>query len=378
MEYATMKARADKQWNSLVNLPQPVIHIGMGTCGKAAGAEMVLAASDQFLKRMGILGRILQVGCIGMCYLEPIMAIRKPGRPFIYYGNLTPEKTGEILSAYLINDDPKAQLALCTLGEDSIDGIPRFSELPMIQPQVRIALRNCGLIDPENIDHYIARGGYAGLQRALRMEPEKVIQEIKDSGLRGRGGAGFPTGVKWDFARKSPDKTKYFICNADEGDPGAFMDRSLLEGDPHSVLEGMLIGAYAIGASMGYVYARAEYPLAIKRLKTALDQMKENGLLGANILGTGFHFQIKIKEGAGAFVCGEETALMASIEGSRGMPRSRPPFPAHAGLWGKPTNINNVETLSNISAILERDAKWFAGYLRHIRAGCEMVRGLRD
>jgi NADH-quinone oxidoreductase subunit F len=232
-------------------------------------------------------------------------------------------------------------------------------------------LRNCGLIDPENIDHYIARGGYSGLQKALNMKPDEVIQEIKDSGLRGRGGAGFLTGVKWDFARKISSQTKFLICNADEGDPGAFMDRSLLEGDPHSVVEGMLIGAYSIGAKQGYIYVRAEYPLAIKRLKTALDQMEKYGLLGKNILGSSFQFQIKIKQGAGAFVCGEETALMASIEGSRGMPRSRPPFPAQSGLWGMPTNINNVETLSNISAILERDAKWFSSY------GTEKSRGTK-
>jgi NADH-quinone oxidoreductase subunit F len=331
----------------------------------------VLTAIDQGLKRMGVLGRIIQVGCIGMCYLEPMMAVRKTGRPFICYGNLTSERADEILSSYLLNNDPKLDMAICTMGEGSIEGIPRFSDLPMIRPQVRIALRNCGLIDPENIDHYIARGGYSGLQKALLTTPEEVIQIIKDSGLRGRGGAGFPTGVKWGFARKAQGKSKYFICNADEGDPGAFMDRSLLEGDPHSVLEGLLIGAYAIGAKEGYVYVRAEYPLAIRRIENALKQMEKYGLLGGNILGSDFHFQIKIKQGAGAFVCGEETALMGSIEGSRGMPRSRPPFPAQAGLWGMPTNINNVETLSNVSAILERGAEWYAGY------GTEKSRGTK-
>jgi NADH:ubiquinone oxidoreductase subunit F (NADH-binding)/Pyruvate/2-oxoacid:ferredoxin oxidoreductase delta subunit len=227
------------------------------------------------------------------------------------------------------------------------------------------------LIDPENIDHYIARGGYGGLYRALGMKPDDVIQEIKDSGLRGRGGAGFPTGVKWAFARNGPGRTKYFVCNADEGDPGAFMDRSLLEGDPHAVLEGMLIGAYAVGAEEGYIYIRAEYPLAIKRLSRAISQMEDYGLLGRNILGNRFHFRVHIKEGAGAFVCGEETALMASIQGARGMPRARPPFPAKEGLWGKPTNINNVETLSNVSVIMERGARWFARY------GTEKSRGTK-
>jgi NADH:ubiquinone oxidoreductase subunit F (NADH-binding)/NAD-dependent dihydropyrimidine dehydrogenase PreA subunit len=232
----------------------------------------------------------------------------------------------------------------------------------MLKPQVRIALRNCGTIDPEEINQYIARDGYRGLVRALSMTPEEVIEEIKKSGLRGRGGAGFPTGMKWEFCRKSPGTVKYIICNADEGDPGAFMDRSLLEGDPHAVLEGMLISAYAIGATEGYIYIRAEYPLAIDRLKIALRQMTEYELLGDNILGSGLNFHLKIKEGAGAFVCGEETALMASIEGKRGMPRSRPPFPAQSGLWGKPTNINNVETWANVSAIMLRGTAWYASY----------------
>lgn len=362
MDFTFTKERAEKNWKALENLRQPLIQIGMGTCGKAAGAEEVYAAAKQTLKQMNLLGRILQVGCIGMCYLEPMMAIRKPGGPFLYYGDLTPKKTEEILWAYLRDNDPKPEWAVCFTGEAPVDGIPRFEELPMIKPQVRIALRNCGIIDPENIEHYIARGGYSGLMRALRMNPGEVIQEIKDSGLRGRGGAGFPTGMKWEFASKAPGQTKYLICNADEGDPGAFMDRSLLEGDPHSVLEGMLIGAYAIGCNEGYIYIRAEYPLAIKRLETALKQMKEFRLLGRNILGSRFGFEIHIKEGAGAFVCGEETAMMASIAGGRGMPQPRPPFPAIKGLWGNPTNINNVETLGNVSAILAQGAKWFAGF----------------
>jgi NADH:ubiquinone oxidoreductase subunit F (NADH-binding)/(2Fe-2S) ferredoxin len=368
MSYESMKAKAVKQWDGLMKGKHPVIQIGMGTCGKAAGADEVLTAIRQILERIDSLGHIVQVGCIGMCYLEPLMAVRKPGGPFIYYGNLTPKKVERILSSYLVEDEPVSEWAVCTRGNGSIDGngevdgIPRFSELPVMRSQVRIALRNCGLIDPGNIAHYIAQGGYSGLQKALTMKPEDVIQEIKDSGLRGRGGAGFPTGMKWEFARKAPGKTKYIICNADEGDPGAFMDRSLLEGDPHAVLEGMIIAAYAIGAREGYVYIRAEYPLAIKRLRTALEHMEQCGLLGKRILGSTHNFHIHIKEGAGAFVCGEETALMASIEGARGMPRSRPPFPAQVGLWGNPTTINNVETLSNVSAIMEHGARWYAGY----------------
>ncbi len=324
MDFTFIRTRAEKKWKALENLQQPLIHIGMGTCGRAAGGQEVYAAAKQTLKQMNLLGRILQVGCIGLCYLEPIMAVRKSGGPFIYYGNLTAKSTGEVLSSFLEKNDPKPERAFCTMGEDTVDGIPRFEELPMIKPQVRIALRNCGIIDPENIEHYIARGGYTGLQKALRMSPVEVIREIKNSGLRGRGGAGFSTGMKWEFAKKAPGRTKYLICNADEGDPGAFMDRSLLEGDPHSVLEGMLIGAYAIGCNEGYLYVRAEYPLAIKRLQTALEQMRGYGLLGRDILESRFAFDLRIKEGAGAFVCGEETALMASIAGGRGMPTVPP------------------------------------------------------
>jgi len=261
---------------------------------------------------------------------------------------------------YLVNGNAHPELALGYLGERDVEGIPNLLELPEFKPQVRLILRNCGLIDPENINQYIANGGYSGLARALEMEPGAIVEEIKRSGLRGRGGAGFPTGQKWDFCRRAPGDKKYVICNADEGDPGAFMNRSLLEGDPHSVLEGMVIGAYAMGAEEGYIYCRAEYPLALERLRLALRQMEEYGLIGHDILNSGFNFHIKVKEGAGAFVCGEETALMASIQGQRGMPRTRPPFPAISGLWGKPTNINNVETWANAALILQKGSEWFA------------------
>lgn len=362
MSYTAIKAKAEKEWNWLENLPQPLIQLGMGTCGRASGADDILDSVQQTLKDANLLARTMEVGCIGMCYLEPLMAVRKPGRPFILYGNLTPEKTEKILKRYLTEDDPCAKWSVCTIGKDRVEGIPPFEEHPMLRSQVRIALRNCGLIDPSNIHHYIAKGGYSGLQRALGMRPAEVIDEVKASGLRGRGGAGFSAGLKWEFARNSLKDTSYIVCNADEGDPGAFMDRALLEGDPHAVLEGMLIGAYAIGAAEGFIYVRAEYPLAIERLVKALEDMEQYRLLGDSVLGSRFRFDIHIKEGAGAFVCGEETALMASIEGRRGMPRSRPPFPAQSGLWGKPTNINNVETFSNVSAILQNGASWYAGF----------------
>ncbi len=360
MTFDELRKQAISEWEALQHIEKPRILVGTATCGRAAGATAVLETIDKELSRQGIQAKVTQVGCIGLCYAEPIIDIIKPNRPRICYGNVTPELVPRLVEDYIVNDNPCPDLALGTVGEGSLDGIPRLFDLPMLRPQVRIALRNCGHIDPEDIKQYIARGGYTGLVRALAMTPAQVIDEVKKSGLRGRGGAGFPTGLKWEFCRKAPGNERYLICNADEGDPGAFMDRSLLEGDPHAVLEGMLIGAYAIGAAHGYIYCRAEYPLAIERLKIALEQMAEDGLLGDNILGSGFDFQIEIKEGAGAFVCGEETALMASIEGKRGMPRSRPPFPAQSGLWGKPTNINNVETWGNVSAILQEGAEWYS------------------
>jgi NADH-quinone oxidoreductase subunit F len=322
----------------------------------------VLEVIEKELARRNIDAIITHVGCIGLCYAEPLVDIIKPGRPRICYSNVKPDIIPQLIEDYLVNDNPRPDLALGTIGEDSIDGIPKLFELPMLAPQVRVSLRNCGFIDPTDIKQYIARDGYSGFIKALEMEPKAIIDLIGRSGLRGRGGAGASTAFKWERLWEAPGDTKYMICNADEGDPGAFMDRSVLEGDPHSVLEGMLIGAYATGANHGYIYCRAEYPLAIERLEIALDQMEENNLLGNNILGSNFSFDIAIKEGAGAFVCGEETALIASIEGKRGMPRSRPPFPAVSGLWGKPSNINNVETWANVSAILDKGAEWYASY----------------
>jgi len=357
-----IRRQAVAEWEALEQSPKPRILVGAATCGRAAGAEAVLAAIERELAQRNIEAIITQVGCIGLCYIEPLVDIIKPGYPRISYGNVTPEIIPRLIEDYLVNDNPCPDLALGTIGDGRVEGIPSLFELPVLKPQVRIVLHRCGFIDPENINHYIANGGYSGLIRALGMKPEEIVEEVKKSGLRGRGGAGFPTGQKWDFCRRSPGKEKYIICNADEGDPGAFMNRSLLEGDPHSVLEGMLIGAYTIGASEGYIYCRAEYPLALKRLAIAMRQMEEYGLLGDNVLGSDFGFHLKIKEGAGAFVCGEETALMASIEGKRGMPRSRPPFPAQSGLWGKPTNINNVESWANVAAIMQRGAEWYAQY----------------
>ncbi|MHB9022999.1 MAG: NADH-ubiquinone oxidoreductase-F iron-sulfur binding region domain-containing protein [Armatimonadota bacterium] len=361
MTFTDLQQQARKKWQALKQGDTPIIWIGAATCGLAAGAGEVMEAVRAALEEHHIVATIIPVGCIGPCFLEPLLDIEKPGAPRISYAQLTPEKAVEVVLAYLTQNDPRPDLALGTLGGE-MPGIPRLFDHPNLKPQVRIATRNCGLLNPDDIDHYLAAEGYTGLARALTMTPDAVIDEVLASGLRGRGGAGFPTGQKWRFARQATGSPKYLVCNADEGDPGAFMDRSLLESDPHSVLEGMLIAAYAIGATEGYIYIRSEYPLAIERLRGAIAQMEQCRLLGDYILGTDFSFHLQIKEGAGAFVCGEETALIASIEGKRGMPNPRPPFPANAGLWGKPTNINNVETLSNVPAILAKGADWYASH----------------
>ncbi|MBI2849556.1 MAG: 4Fe-4S binding protein [Chloroflexi bacterium] len=360
MSFEEIRNQAIAEWGALQNSKKPRIYVGTATCGQAAGATSILDTIKNELSRLGIDAIITQVGCIGLCYAEPIVDIVKPGRPRISYGSVTPEIITRLIEDYLVKDNPHPELALGTIGEGSIEGIPRFAETPVMKPQVRLATRNCGNIDPTDIKQYIANDGYTGFLRAIKMTPEAVIEEIKKSGLRGRGGAGFSTGQKWEFCRRAPGKEKYLICNADEGDPGAFMNRTQLESDPHSVMEGMLIAAWAIGSTKGYIYCRAEYPLAIERLENALKQMRENGLLGENILGSGFNFDMEIKEGAGAFVCGEETALMASIEGKRGMPRSRPPFPAVAGLWGKPSNINNVGTFADVATIMQKSGEWYS------------------
>jgi NADH:ubiquinone oxidoreductase subunit F (NADH-binding)/NAD-dependent dihydropyrimidine dehydrogenase PreA subunit/(2Fe-2S) ferredoxin len=357
------KITALSKWREYKENTKPIIIFGTGTCGRAAGAISTRASVEKVLDEIGVDAQLMEVGCIGPCYLEPLMDIKLPGKPRVSFANVSPEKAEKILRSVFVDDVIPADDAIGHFGEDGdLDGIPKFYDHPMLKPQVRIALRNCGLIDPFDIDHYLASDGYEALRKALSMKREDVLEIMKQSGLRGRGGAGFPTWLKWKTAFEIESDQKYMICNADEGDPGAFMDRSLIEGDPHAVLEGLMIAAYTIGASKGYIYIRAEYPLAIERLKNAIEQMKEVGLIGRDILGSGFDFDITIKEGAGAFVCGEETALMASIEGLRGMPRSRPPFPAQKGLWGKPTIINNVETLATIPNILRNGADWFSSF----------------
>ncbi|MBN1554860.1 MAG: FAD-dependent oxidoreductase [Phycisphaerae bacterium] len=343
-------------------IDKPVVYIGTGTCGLGAGAAKILEAVEKFLKRESIDADVVEVGCIGLCSEEPLMDVQIPGKARLSFSAMTAREVPEILSALLERRLPrKAPLGQFRDAGEPWQNVPWLDEHPFLAIQRRVVLAAGGILDPTKIDEYIAHGGYSAAAKVLRsMTPDEVCKEVETSGLRGRGGGGFPTGRKWRFAMNQPADQKYLICNADEGDPGAFMDRAVCESDPHRLLEGMIIAAYAIGATRTYIYIRAEYPLAIRRLETAIEQAKSYGLLGDNILGSGFNLHLTIKKGAGAFVCGEETALIHSIEGKRGMPRPRPPFPAVRGLFDKPTVINNVETLSNLAMILQRGGAWFA------------------
>lgn len=343
---------------------KPVIIIGKGTCGLAAGANKVEEAITAELKKKNIDAEIVTTGCVGFCAREPIVDIKLPGKERISYCEVTPRIVPKLIQKTIIEGGIYKENYLgkySTNGHSKEDEFFDIKDNPFFIRQLKVVLENCGVIDPTSIDAYIANGGFKALDKVLRqMKPLEAVKSVIDSGLRGRGGGGFPTGKKWEFAYKQNADQKYIICNADEGDPGAFMDRSVLESDPYKIVEGMIIGGYAIGATKGYIYCRAEYPLAIKRLEETIKNCKKYGILGKNILGSGFEFELKIKKGAGAFVCGEETALMASIEGKRGMPKPRPPYPAVSGLWGKPTVINNVESFANIPQIFVKGVKWFS------------------
>ena len=328
-----------------------IVKVGLASCGRAAGAMEVYDKLKEYLEQNEGAYILKRTGCIGMCFEEPIVSLSGSEIGEITLGKVNAENVINLIEEYRKDIIPSSNIILSDKVEAPCNDLFAY--------QQRIVLQNCGRIDPLSIEDYEASGGYQALRKALTLSPQEIINEVKISGLRGRGGAGFPTGLKWSFAASAKSDIKYIICNADEGDPGAFMDRSVLEGDPHRVLEGMIIGAYAIGAHKGYIYCRAEYPLAIEHLKMALASARGKNYLGDNILGTDFSFELSIKEGAGAFVCGEETALMQSIEGKRGMPSIRPPYPAESGLWGKPTNINNVETWANIPWIIKNGGEAF-------------------
>jgi len=342
---------------------KPVIYIGAGTCGLGAGADKTLQETMSYIDKNKLDVEVIKVGCIGLCAAEPLLDIQLPGKNRVSFQNVTSKKVDEILQG-VFGQEVKSELILGQFRNENLEAwenTPFIDEHPFFAPQQRIVLKNCGVVNPIDIEEYIARGGYKSFLNTIKdFTSAEVCDKVEKSGLRGRGGGGFPTGKKWKFAHSQEADQRYLICNADEGDPGAFMDRAVIEGDPHRLIEGMAISAYGIGATKGYIYIRSEYPLAIERLKIALDQAREYGLLGKNIFGSSVDFDLIIKMGAGAFVCGEETALIHSIEGKRGMPRPRPPFPAISGLFGKPTIINNVETFSNVPEILEKGEDWYA------------------
>ncbi len=329
-----------------------IISISSGTCGRASGSLKIVDAFKSAVKGHEEKIQLKETGCHGFCSAEPNVIIFPEE---LFYRNLKPEDAEKIVSSIL-----KGEILYELTYQDNGTRFPYLKEIPFYKDQKRVLLNDNPLVDPTSIEDYISLGGYSSLSKALSMEPDKIIEEIKKSGLRGRGGAGFPTGRKWEIVREQNSDVKFIICNADEGDPGAYMDRSLLEGNPHLVIEGMIIGGYAIGATQGWIYVRDEYPLAVQNVTKALEDARKLGFLGKNILGSSFSFDIKIARGAGAFVCGEETALIASIEGKRGIPRQRPPYPAHKGLFGKPTNINNVETWGNVTRIIDKGADWYS------------------
>ncbi|RLC15466.1 MAG: NADH-quinone oxidoreductase subunit F, partial [Deltaproteobacteria bacterium] len=357
--YQTIREMADKKRDQFIQTPMPKIHIGMATCGIASGALETKQAFEEALAERHVAAQIHTVGCAGHCYAEPVVIIDHPGSGFppIFYPNVSPGKARMLTKLFLEEGDPRFEHLLgATMENELIPSVMEFSRFSM---EKRIITEKCGLIDPEDIYDYIASGGYQALDQALQNDPEDIISEITMSGLRGRGGAGFSTGLKWEKVKSAGNEPKYLICNADEGDPGAYMDRTIIESNPHQVLEGMAVCAYATGIEKAIIYVRAEYPLAVRMIEKAIGQAEGMGLLGKDILGTGFNLHIEVFQGSGAFVCGEETALIRSIEGVRGMPRHRPPYPVETGLWGRPTIINNVKTLAGVPPIIERGADWF-------------------
>ncbi len=353
--YKKLKAQTEKSLGPLEN--KTVIWVGTATCGRAAGAVEIKKDFEEELQKNDLEAQVLDTGCMGHCYADPMAIISKPGFPPLCYGYLDEGLVKRLVQDFIKGDDPCYEYALVALEPNDI--FPTFEDFPRGLHEEKIILEHCGFIDPEQIDHYLATDGYAALARALMMGPDKIMEEINNSNLRGRGGAGFPAGLKWEATKKAEGDIKYVICNADEGDPGAFMDRSILESDPHLVLEGMIICAYAVGASKGYFYIRSEYPQAIKQLKRSIKQANEMGLLGKSILGSGFDFDLEVFVGAGAFVCGEGSALINSMEGKMGMPEHKPPRLAVQGFRNRPTALNNVKTLCYVPYIISKGADWF-------------------
>ena len=358
--YQVLKDRAMERQRQLDGVAR--VRIGTAMCGISVGAGDVLAAFRRELEAAGVQCEISAVGCLGLCYAEPLVDIQMPSGPRLFYGNVTAEEVSQLVQSHLVGGRPVTNRALATLGASISDGVPDLYELDMMRGQVRIALRNAGHIDPAELDQYVAAGGYAGLDRAVsQMTPDEVREQVAISGLRGRGGAAFPTGIKWRFLTGSTSPVKYILCNCEEGDPGAFNDKAILESDPHTLLEGLILAGYATGASNGIVFIRHGHDGPIDRVRRAISQAYEAGLAGRNILGSNFNYEIEVSLVGDSYVSGEETALMEAVEGKRAMPRYRPPFPAAVGVWGKPSNINNVKTLAYVPEIISRGGEWFAG-----------------
>lgn len=377
--YQELRAQAEESWRLFAERQRPLIKVSLTTCSRAAGAQETLDAVRRELAGGGLEADVMVTGCWGLCYAEPIVEVARPGRPAVLYGGVTADRVSQFVKQAVAADGVASELALAVLAEGPLDGLPAdwrgvppLGSLEFFRPQVRRLMADCGVIDPEEVDHYIARGGYEGLARALGMTDEQIIGEVSESGLWGRGGAAFPTGRKWEFLRTARNTPKYMIANADEGDPGSFVNRNLMESNPHLIIEGMIIGGYATGASHGFVYMRDEYPLPAERMEKAIQQARERGLLGENVLGSGFAFDVEVVRGAGSYVCGEETGLISSIEDSRGMPKIRPPFPAQAGVFGKPSNVNNVESLASVPLILRHGAQWYASMGTEKNKGTKM------
>jgi NADH:ubiquinone oxidoreductase subunit F (NADH-binding)/(2Fe-2S) ferredoxin len=370
--YSELRAKANEVWQTAEVPPRPRIAVGITTCSRAKGADDTLAAIRREVAQRDLAVDVVVTGCWGFCYAEPMLEIAKPSGQRVLYQQVTADRVPQLIDEALDGEGVCGVLALAVVGLTPVQGLASFESFHGITLQTRRLMANCGVIEPDSIDQYIARGGYEGLAQALATSPEGVIKEVTDAGLWGRGGAAFPTGRKWDFLRGSKAQPKYMVCNADEGDPGSFVNRTLMESDPHGIIEGMAIGGYACGASYGYIYIREEYPLCAERMNTAIAQARERGLLGSDVLGSGFAFDIEVVRGAGSYVCGEETGLIASIEDRRGMPKIRPPFPAQAGVFAKPTNVNNVETYANVPLIMRHGAPWYAAVGTEKNKGTKM------
>ncbi len=369
--YEEIRAAAEKAWAPFADPKRTLIKVQDATCSRSGGAGETLAAIREAVRSRNIDAGVMTTGCMGLCYAEPIVEVVAAGAPSVYYQHLTSDRVPALVEA-IGQKSIAPELAMAVNADEGWGDIPPLSSLPFWQGQVRRLMDNCGVTDPENIDHYIARGGYEGLVKALQAGGEAVIKEVLESGLWGRGGAAFPTARKWEFLRGSDRRPKYMICNADEGDPGSFVNRNLLESDPHSTIEGIIIGGLASDADKGYMYIRDEYPLPVERVRKAVEQAREKGFLGRDILGSGFDFEIEVIRGAGSYVCGEETGLIASLEDRRGMPKIRPPFPAQAGVFAQPSNVNNVESYASAPMIMRNGAAWYASVGSEKNKGTKM------